>query len=1313
MNINTSYSKIQDILTNKSSQSSTATATNTSNLPTIKPSQYELERTRSSTITSMDAVTIHSVVDRDRLPIYYGYDDNDDDTHDNDDHPIDTSSTITDIQLLTPDKAHSLSSPHGQPDPTIRPTLLRKRSATTSVIEDVTTSQQLQSPTWILSNLLSNFGGALRDMDEYTIVSKSNDLVLLFQNYPNLRDEIQIKSVIPKVQFMLYHKISEVRSSGYRILRYCISNYESLNLLIQSKLLIFLIVTLGKKPGSRQGVNRCNLCELEQAVKLIREFLNIDNGADNLSIGVVKALIAIVESNENDDNGRYYQNATNGDGHDDDYDDDDDIEAMPEWFKNACLETICEIAILKPELVFHSGGFKLIMNSIIDGSVEISSTCLMLLFKIMDFQNSRKFLRNGFDLDSLISIFSNSTDDVEVVNGGGGGGDKSRRVVSNFKLQKVSFLISILLKHFNGLIAYSIGNFISIKNLIANLSKRNPKVRDYIMDIFFDVLGIQQFPWLANSAIGESIKRFNDSIKNQNYSFEYPILDPIENQFEYNIKNHYCGLIVLILIKNDIFPKLIEIIEQNLDQSNTKKATRLLTHIYSMANNFLPSELICKDLLLPNLSSHASFEVVSVTRKNFITSTDYLSNIKTSIQKINLQQRYNVDDAEFKSLITNTKILTIKEFEDWNWTLLLNLIQGPLRNPKRFDETIEKYPKFLKRIMSFYRPFKYRFSKVLLTSRGSTKYINIGCQLLEMLLEFDQGVKYLSTSKLLPQLSEIVAQIDPYSGVASKESIISKKRIENTCSVGYLRFIGVLSGKAAGIKMLEHWQFFTLLSHIVESTVQSENNNTFLLTLFKYIDFSLDSQFRLILMYCLKISNLKIRNYLLKHLLPSLIKITQCEFFVIRILVANLYDSDYEFVQRSIDLLYEYYQSNSFTNLDRLIALRPSISILSRYETTGRNLLIRMFQVPIGFKYLEESGFLDSEFDKWCKIDGFSYLSKIETLIKCQFFPFLNQGPPSTSLSVYFFKYLLSTEEGLNYFSYGKGKEFLDGIIESIEIIFTTINQQDEFLDIDNQDQTRGDLLHDLKQNLWIIGNIASSKHGIKLLDPMYSTTTIQPKKSIIDLILENFHTCPIWQLRGICFYILGMISNTIEGIEILDEFNWISVLDQYGNSKCLTFPNCEISEFFKIEITNPYRDTRYYQIFNNVGSGSGAGTSFVWNIDNLKNGDAGGDVIGDELLESDEDSSGNVRVNDRIISLMQHLNAVLSKIENKAIRELIKLKKQSPELFNDMGLFLEVIKLVDKGTFKFQKRVFIFNLFSDTKVLENLVKRERRGSFR
>ncbi|KAI3405961.2 hypothetical protein KGF56_001180 [Candida oxycetoniae] len=1176
-----------------------------------------------------------------------------------------------------------------------------------------------ESPTWLLSDLLSNLS-SLRDKDEFSIVQISNDLVQLFQAYPNLKDEVQIKTVLLRIQFMLYHTVSEVRSSCYRILRHLIVNYHSLILLVQSKILIFIIVSLSSDQS------RYTLTEMEQALKLIRGFLSIERGADLLSVGVIKALIAIVESNNIDDhrNSSYttttsISSLTNSYGiH---------IEHIPEGFRNACLETICEIALLKPELIFHAGGFKLIIKSIIESPFEISSTCLLIVLRLLSFQNSRKFLRNGFDLDSLIAVFSTDESPNEASKQNTQSTNKFKKI-SNYKLQKISFLISCVLKDFNGLMTYSINDFTSIRNLLINLTRKNYRVQNSILDLLLDALRIQVFPWLQNSPIGEYLTQYNERKRKQqtqrkqqeeeeggggntgwrkyelkNFPFEYA---QIKEPFALEIVRHYQGLLAYVLIKNDIFNNLITIIEEpEGDIDLKKKATLLLTKLYAMANNLLPGELVSSQMQSLNLSAHISFELVRLTRSKFNSNLGYNVFIRSTIKQINAQANYNIDDDEFKSMINNTKILAIKEYEEWNWNSIQDFISGPLTNPKRFEEVLEKSPKLLKRLVSFYRPFKYRFSNISKSSKHFSKYITTGCLLLEMFLGSEVGIKYLAGSKLLPQVSETVAQVDPYSGISSNDPILGRRRLENTASSGYLRFIGILSSSPEGLELLSNWQFFTLLMDIVRSTHDSESRNYFIITLFRYIDFTVsESRFKSLLKMSFNLSNSKIKLQLLKNLIPRLLNAKECESLCIEILANNLYDSNQDIVVRSIEYLFQHYQANNFQSLETLLQHRPLVRTLTKYEM-GLKFLVHFLTNPSGFAYLLDEGFLEDAFNKWFHIKKFHYVRKIDELIRQQFYPYVNSSMVNfsdkseqlaeeeiESFALYFFKYLLSTEDGLMFFQQGMGKDFLDQLISSIEIIFNQINKDDEFLDIDNQDEIHSDLLNLLKQDLWIIGQIGSGKYGIQLLDPMYN---INLKSSVIELIIDNFHNCSLWDVRGLCFYIIGMISTTVEGIEILDEFGWYSVMDQYGQSMSLAYPKLnpdkikqkgdDRANLFNLDIVNPYSDNRYYCIFNS-------------------------------LVEKniEENMSPLQR---KIISHLQNLDAILSKIELKSVRDLLKLKNQEytdNDIFDDVDLFLEVVRLIDKGTLAFHKRVFIFKLFTEnTKVLENVLKKERKSSFK
>ncbi len=55
-----------------------------------------------------------------------------------------------------------------------------------------------------------------------------------------------------------------------------------------------------------------------------------------------------------------------------------------------------------------------------------------------------------------------------------------------------------------------------------------------------------------------------------------------------------------------------------------------------------------------------------------------------------------------------------RDFTKWNYDTLLDLVEGPLLNPKRLEEAI-KGSRFVKRLMSFFHPFSqlsHRFSDI-------------------------------------------------------------------------------------------------------------------------------------------------------------------------------------------------------------------------------------------------------------------------------------------------------------------------------------------------------------------------------------------------------------------------------------------------------------------------------------------------------------------------------------------------------------------------------------------------------------------------
>ena len=123
--------------------------------------------------------------------------------------------------------------------------------------------------------------------------------------------------------------------------------------------------------------------------------------------------------------------------------------------------------------------------------------------------------------------------------------------------------------------------------------------------------------------------------------------------------------------------------------------------------------------------------------------------------------KMDIDEIQFRSLIVDTQVTNTIQFVKWRWDLILDIIEGPLLNPRRLEDAI-KGTKFLKRLVGFYRPFKYRFSRANNT-KPNQRYVRVGCALMKSLLQTADGVQYLHENKLLRQLAECLAQLDPVS----------------------------------------------------------------------------------------------------------------------------------------------------------------------------------------------------------------------------------------------------------------------------------------------------------------------------------------------------------------------------------------------------------------------------------------------------------------------------------------------------------------------------------------------------------------------
>jgi len=187
-------------------------------------------------------------------------------------------------------------------------------------------------------------------------------------------------------------------------------------------------------------------------------------------------------------------------------------------------------------------------------------------------------------------------------------------------------------------------------------------------------------------------------------------------------------------------------------------------------------------------------------------------------------------------ILTVFQVMLTKDHTKWNFDSLLDLIEGPLLNPKRMEEAI-KVSRFIRRLTSFFHPFNHRFSDLQRTkvrdrsdhdrcettlrvpTQGNAKWVKLGCAMLTTLLASPEGVRLLSMEdEFLPQIRMSFAQLDPvalppafvflrnadevvqFNGFPPSDPMLSKRRIADTLTYGYLEMLGTLSKHKEGIE---------------------------------------------------------------------------------------------------------------------------------------------------------------------------------------------------------------------------------------------------------------------------------------------------------------------------------------------------------------------------------------------------------------------------------------------------------------------------------------------------------------------------------
>lgn len=995
--------------------------------------------------------------------------------------------------------------------------------------------------------------------------------------------------------------------------------------------------------------------EREQALKFVRAFLDVKDGIKELSRAVVRTIAAVAEAPE-------------------------------ERLRPICLETLAEILVQDPRLLVASGGLGPLSEALADGSYKGSESLTAAFLFLLDDPQRRKYLRAGYELEVLFTTFTDVFSSSEKI------------------LKQNAKSIAAAMKTWSGLMNLCMYDFRAIKSLIASLRTPSAPIRDTIIDILYSLLRIKSPAWASTFLAGRRLTTYgrvqtlksNTTTKDNTAYVE-------DDGVEQNFVEHYTALLLAIFVKCGMIPALLQLTQETGYDNPTlkRKSTLLIGEVLKLASRLLPPDWSAELQLLPELFSAALnvnddshhvatgviYSISSVSRTLFRSSpsTFASSSVEGRIVEMDEHLRANAaavnyDGATFRQMVLESAVLTTATYTKWKWDMIIRIVEGPLTNGKRLDEAMNT-SKFLKRLMSFYRPFKYRFSEVQ-SSRNTQKYVRAGCSLMHTLLMSAEGTNYLAGDKLVRQIAECLAQCDPTSGLTAQFPMFAPDRLTDTLCGGYFPMLGVLSSHHKGLMILDRWRFFNMMYHIIELRQRPDLVKLFL----SNIDFSSPGHPRVVLAKALTSGSKDIRIHATDTLQKFAIRPITAQGqevedskWAIELLVTQLYDSEVEVCATAVKILEKACNTTSY--LEYIIKCQPTLDHLGEI---GAPLLLRFLSSSIGYHYLDGLDYISNEMDDWFLGRNDSYVHVIEASLARAFVD--HSEDPTTHVSVFederdaeadshvpphFYRELTRTQEGSKLL---RDKGHFDEFA-------TTIRDH-------GMETHDAEMMTKVKGCMWAVGNVGSMERGAEFLE----------ESDVVQHIVHIAQNHEVLSLRGTAFFVLGLISRSVHGLEILSEHGWDANTNTWGTSLGFCIPT-DLGKFFSVQ---PWQS----EPIPSIALPDSQKTEVI-HIPPVPSRPRSESLL--KVLEAENDGNELPRAkldpdptNQRIMELVVDLaNMVLYR---KARNELMQIKqlKKAPG-FKQPHLFRHVMALLETHHYRLADRSMVVGLF-DKSVLRHIV---------
>ncbi|KAM9547668.1 rapamycin-insensitive companion of mTOR-like isoform 5-T5 [Salvelinus alpinus] len=910
------------------------------------------------------------------------------------------------------------------------------------------------------------------------------------------------EEIIICLRLALLNEAKEVRAAGLRVLRYLIRDSNVLQKVLRLQV-DYLIARCIDIQQSNEG-------ERTQALRLVRKMITVN--ALLFPSSVTNSLIAV---------------GTDG------------LQERDRMVR-AAIAIVCELALKNPEVVANRGGLSTILKSVIDCQLSrINEALITTILHLLNHPHTRQYVRNDVELEQILAPFTDfhyrhnaDTSEIQLKE------DRDARFLSSRMAIVAAF------RSWSGIINLCRAGNSGIQSLIGLLSIPNVEVRKGLMEVLYEIFRLplpivtQDF---TEALLSVDPSRCQDSwrLSDGFVAAEAKVLLP--HRARPDLMDNYLALVLAAFISSCLLEGLVEVVTSSEDQISVR-ATILLGELLHMANTILPHSHSHHLHCLPTLiNMAASFDIPKEKRLRASAAVNHLKRfhdkkkqgpkphslyldhiVRKSVSAHHRREThtrvhrdiYAIKDTE-EALMLNlrdSQILNHKQNLDWNWLLIATILKWPnvnLRNNK--DEQMHK---FVRRLLYFYKPSSKLYAGLELDHPKARQLTVVGCQFIEFLIESDEdGQAYLEEL-----VKDMVAWLSLSSGL-KPDRCLQSNGLLTTLSQHYFLFLGTLSAHPHGVKLLEKCGLFQSLLNLCSV----KNQDAVLKLAVSTLDYSTDGLARVILSKILTAATDTCRLYATKHL--RVLLRAGVEFFSnwgMELLVTQLHDHSKAVSMEALDILDEACEDKA--NLHALIQLKPALTHLG---DKGLLLLLRFLSIPKGFSYLNERGYVSKQLDRWQKEYNLKYVDLIEEQLNEALTTYRkpvdgdnyvrrsNQRlqRPNVYLPVHLYGQLVHDKTGCH-------------LLETQSVVpDLSYTVRSPMLDT-------WEGIKQLKAALWALGNIGSSNWGLNLLQ----------EENVIPDILALAQHCEVLSVRGTCVYVVGVISKTRQGCEVLKQYGWDTV---------------------------------------------------------------------------------------------------------------------------------------------------------------------------